>query len=117
MRIEPNPLSLGKRESGRPRKRAPVPLPSIRTALSPPSHGGRVTPIQKGFFVPMKTARTSFAEHRHSLNITQEDLARRAGCSVAYVRFLDGGFMPDPERSPAYVRVLRVLHEAEEQGR
>lgn len=54
---------------------------------------------------------TAFAEYRRAASVTQEELARLAECSVAYVRLLDGGFTPDPDRSPVYGRVVRVLRE------
>jgi predicted transcriptional regulator len=51
----------------------------------------------------------SLAEHRQAAGITQEQLARLAGCSTAYVRLVERGYTPDPTRSPAYARVMRAL--------
>lgn len=55
--------------------------------------------------------RTAFARARREAGLSQEALAREADCSVAWVRMLDSGLAPDPERSPAYLRCVEVLRE------
>lgn len=56
----------------------------------------------------MKTVR----ERRTAAKLSQENLARLAGCSVSYVRQLDHGFVPHGE-ARQYERVLAVLEENE----
>lgn len=46
---------------------------------------------------------------RKAAGLSQEQLARLAGCSTAYVRVLEGGYTPDPNASPVYARVLAEL--------
>lgn len=52
----------------------------------------------------------SLRKARRARGLSQEALARTASCSTAYVRVLEGGFVPhEPEEAPAYVRVLEAL--------
>lgn len=55
------------------------------------------------------TRNTAFAQVRRAAGISQEELAREADCSVAWVRVLEAGATPDPDRSPVYERVIEVL--------
>ena len=52
-------------------------------------------------------------EARTAAGLTQQALAERARCSMAYVRLVEAGYVPDNmEASPAYRRVLDVLNKA-----
>lgn len=56
---------------------------------------------------------------RKQLGLSQGLLAQKANVSTAYVRILDGGFLPssaDPLDTPAYNRVVRTLDELEQKN-
>jgi ribosome-binding protein aMBF1 (putative translation factor) len=49
----------------------------------------------------------SIRSARHDAGLSQEQLARRADCSTAYVRLIEAGYAPG--RSDVIPRVLRAL--------
>jgi predicted transcriptional regulator len=50
-------------------------------------------------------------EARATVKLTQQALAERARCSIAYVQLVEAGYVPgNIEASPAYRRVLDVLN-------
>jgi transcriptional regulator with XRE-family HTH domain len=52
----------------------------------------------------------AFRNARRAAGLTQFELAGRAGCSLAYVRAVEGGFWPaNPDNAAAWSRILRVL--------
>lgn len=48
---------------------------------------------------------------RREAGITQKQLADRAGCSLAYVQMVEGGFTPADD-SQKFRSIMRVLAEA-----
>lgn len=48
---------------------------------------------------------------RKRSGLSQQALAERAKCSIQWVRALEGGLAPDPDKSPKYRRVLSILNE------
>lgn len=58
----------------------------------------------------------SIREARIAKKLTQQDLAQSAGCSIAYVRMLEGGYAPgDPDSSPVFSKILATLRDAADQ--
>lgn len=54
---------------------------------------------------------------RQALGWSQQELARRADCSVAYVRIVERGFRPaDPAGSPVRRRIIDLLTEDDPAG-
>jgi hypothetical protein len=69
--------------------------------------------------LPLMTANANpgnMRQRRLAAGLTQEDVAREAHCSLAYVRLVERGYSPDPETSPAFRRLL-ALTMLREQGR
>jgi len=48
---------------------------------------------------------------RLAAGLSQEQLARLADCSTAYVRVLERGYEPDPATSPVYRRISNLLND------
>lgn len=57
----------------------------------------------------------SLKERRKAAGLTQQALATRAGCSLAYVTVLENGYTP--RGSNVLPRILRVIQEAERDER
>ena len=54
-------------------------------------------------------------EARAAAGLTQQALAERARCSMAYVQFIEAGYVPgNIEASPTYRRVFDVLNNDDE---
>lgn len=43
---------------------------------------------------------------REAAGLTQQQLAQRAGVSLAYLRMIEGGYTPTSSKSPAFARIL-----------
>lgn len=54
-------------------------------------------------------------ERRQAAGLTQEEVARQVGCSVAFVRLCEGGWRPgDPDASPVFARLQTMLAHVDE---
>ncbi|MCB8970367.1 MAG: helix-turn-helix domain-containing protein [Solirubrobacterales bacterium] len=56
---------------------------------------------------PIGIGGQSLRAARRSAGLTQQDLAHKANCSLAYVRLLEGGYRP--AKSAALTRIVAVL--------
>ena len=56
----------------------------------------------------------SIRDARKAAGLTQQQLAQRAGCSMAYVRVIEAGYTP--AQSDVLPRVFAVLNEVEPDG-
>lgn len=52
-------------------------------------------------------ATTDLRAARRAAGLSQQELAQRAGCSIAYLRLLERGFAPD--RSTVLPRIVHAL--------
>lgn len=50
---------------------------------------------------------------RRAAGLTQQELAIRAGCSVAYVQVLERGYTPEAKSAPTFRRIVAELGRAQ----